>query len=596
MAAAKWLLERWSEFFPALEQATTEAEVKAICEAEIAAWRARPEIKSESTLRNPMTLTRKEIEKRLTGDRQVWALTHMAFSRGWYIQHNAPSQANLSDRLENQQFLKSPDAIVAKGDALLDSDYWPDVVVGLLVCTGRRPIEIYLFGSFEYKTEYSVMFEGQAKRRGDPLPPYEIPTLCKAHRAIDALARVRAQLDTADLDADAITRKYGPLVREAANRHFADLVPARQSSKKKDDEGLTGQLFRAVYPRIAVFWYAPTSKDDRHYMAIIQGHRKHWEELQTEEDRVSYASGAHYSDYKIADAQGNIDGRQGLKLGTKGVELLEVFKPKPRKEKAMTIETTTDQAPAKPEGRNYPVSVDKPTFNRVQALRAAKSQHSYTETVTMLLDTYEQGGQAAPFSIGEVIRSLLAKDEGYKKLSQDAETAEAAALLNKLLADRDKFQALLIDALVKEAKFRVGLEKRHAGKDFTKMTLTALKGTRDQGATNERIHRAILRIAWYNDAPGRAQAERWYLNATSVNRLVGGRYPIIGAYIKEHQAEIDALNNKHELTDRYNNKPYHIEDVITVPDNAPDFWADQPQPEATAEQEPEQPETATATE
>jgi hypothetical protein len=589
--AAKWLLERWSKFFPAIEQATTEAEVKAICEAEIQEWRARPEIKSESTLRNPMTLTHKEIEKRLTGDRQAWALTHMKFSREWYIRHTAPSQERLSERLEHQQPLKDPDAIIAKGDSLLDSDYWPDVVVGLLVCTGRRPIEIYMLGGFEYSTEYSVKFSGQAKRRGDPLEAYEIPTLCKARRVIDALARVRAQIDTADLDTYAVSRKFSPLVKDAANRHFTGLVPARPREKKKkrgpEDEGLYGQLFRAVYPRIAVFWYAPDPIDDKHYMATIQGHRKHFEGLETEEERLSYSSGAHYSDYYIADAQGRKDGRQGLKLGMKGVELLETFKPKSRRKEPMT--TTTDQAQeptqAKPEGRNTPISVDRATFNREMALKARLGHHTHTETVTMLLDTYEQGAPATPYSIGESIRSLLAKDESYQKFSKDEETAEAAALLEELLAD-ESYKALLIDALIKEAKFRVGLAARYAGKDFTTMTLKQLTGTRDKGATNERIRRAVLRIAWYNDAPNRAQAERWYINATSVNRLVGGRYPIIGAYIKAHQSEIDALNDKYQLTDRYNNKPYHIEDkegVGVVPDAPPPWTADEhPQPETAA--------------
>jgi len=412
------------------------------------------------------------------------------------------------------------------------------------------------------------------------------------------LAKVRAQLDTTGLDGDAITRRYSPLIKQAANRHFSDLVPARYSEREKKtdpDKGLYGQLFRAVYPRIAVFWHCPPTTDDRHFMAIIQGHRKHWEELETEEERISYASGAHYIDYKIADAQGNIDGRQGLRLGLKGVELLEELKPKPRKEKAMSTDTQAQEQtqPNVKEGKNRPITVDFPTFSREMALKARLGHHTHAQTINLLIDAYEQGGQAAPFSIGESIRLLLAKDEGYKKLSQDAETKEAAALLDELLADRENFQDLLLDALVKEAKFRVGLEKRHAGKDFTKLTIKQLKGTRDQGATNERIRRAILRIAWYNDAPGRAQTERWFLNATSVNRLVGGRYPIIGKYIEAHQAEVDAANKKHDLSERYNSKPYHIEAVITVPDEPPPWTNAQPE---TAEATEPEPETAEATE
>src|SRR5258708_25900718 len=53
----------------------------------------------------------------------------------------------------------------------------------------------------------------------------------------------------------------------------------------------------------------------------------------SEEELRNYATSAHYFDYKIADRQGNIDGRQGVRLGAAGVELLEVFKPKAQEEK-----------------------------------------------------------------------------------------------------------------------------------------------------------------------------------------------------------------------------------------------------------------------
>jgi hypothetical protein len=562
--AYKWLTQDWKKFFAALDQAETEEDVKRICEDEIAGWRARG--MQESSLRNPMSETRNEIRARLQGDKQEWALTHLAFSEEWYRKHNAPSRANLADRLEHQQLLKDPDAIVNKAVELLSSDRWYDLAVALGVLTGRRPGEVLKTAIFEPKTMYSVLFTGQLKRRGDPLPPYEIPTLCQASAAIDALARLRAMLDTANMVVSDVTRKYSPFVQEAANRHFQELIPARHGK----DDTLYGHLFRSVYPRIACFWYAPPTIADMHFMATIQGHTDFFE-LETEEARQSYGSQAHYADYKIADLTGNIDGRQGVKLGMKGVELLEAFKPKPRKEKATMTTETTDQAQQqepKQEGRNVPISVDRATFNREQALKTKLGHRTHTETITVLLDTYEQKGDAqvshAQLTIPDVIRSVLAQDAAYQSFLKEESSAAAADLLDSALTENG-FSTFLVDALIKEAKFRAGMSTRHAGKDFSSMTTSQLSKVKHPGATKERIRRAIAAIAAYNDnAP--SPNDRWFINATVVQHLSGARFPIIQEYFADHQAEIAQENAEYDLTPRYNHKPVSIKDVITVPE------------------------------
>jgi hypothetical protein len=561
--AYKWLTQDWKKFFAALDQAETEEDVKRICEAEIAGWRARG--MQESSLRNPMSDTRNEIRARLQGVKQEWALTHLAFSEEWYRKHNAPSRANLADRLEHQQLLKDPDAIVNKAVELLSSDRWYDLAVALGVLTGRRPGEVLKTAIFEPKTMYSVIFTGQLKRRG-AAQPYEIPTLCQASAAIDALARLRAALDTASMDVSTATRKYSPLVQEAANRHFQELIPARHG---KDD--LYGHLFRSVYPRIACFWYCPPTIADMHFMATIQGHTDFFE-LETEEARQSYGSQAHYADYKIADLTGNIDGRQGVKLGMKGVELLEAFRPKTRKEKAvMTTETTTDQAQeqeVKQEGRNRPISVDAPTFSRELALKTKLGHRTHTETVNLLLDTYEQGGNAqvaqAALTLPDIVRSVLNQDAAYQSFLKDESNSAAADLLDNAIAEKG-FNTFLVDALIKEAKFRAGMSTRHAGKDFASMTTSQLSKVKHPGATKERIRRAIAAIAAYNDnAP--SPNDRWFINATVVQHLSGARFPIIQEYFTEHQAEIAQENAEYDLTPRYNHKPVSIKDVITVPE------------------------------
>jgi hypothetical protein len=360
-------------------------------------------------------------------------------------------------------------------------------------------------------------------------------------------------LDTSD-DVRTVTQRYSPFIQEAANKQFSTLIPAREGK----DGGLYGHLFRSVYPRIAVFWYCPPSIADIHYMATVQGHSQAGEE--TEEQLRSYASGAHYFDYKIADKDGNIDGRQGVKLGMRGVELLEVFKPKPRKEKKDMTTTTEEQAieeqpgkgKKKAEGKNFPISVDKICFNRAQALRVGKGHRSNTETVTMLLDFYEQGGSA---QAGDLQPEHVVSSE------------TAAAIREAMqISGESNFMAFLADALSKEAKFRTSLSKRHADKDFSKLTTSQLTNTKHPDAAKERIRRAVAAIAVYNDE--HVPAERWFLNARTVQMVAGARYPIVEEWIKEHQEEVDALNKMHELNTKYNSKPYTVKSVVSIPEEA----------------------------
>lgn len=232
--------------------------------------------------------------------------------------------------------------------------------------------------------------------------------------------------------------------------------------------------------------------------------------------------------------------------------------------------TTTeiqDEQEAKPEGKSRPITVDQPTFNREMAFKARLGHRTHAQTINFLMDSYEQGGsaQAGAKTVADAIRSVLSKDPVYQKFQKDAETAPAAAVLEQALAESESLQALLVDALLKEAKFRVGLSKRHSGKDFANMPTSQLVNTKHPEAAKERIRRAVVALAAYNDKA--VMAERWFINARTVQILAGARYPIVEEYFKEHQAEIDAANAKHELNQRYNSKAYSIKTVVTIPEN-----------------------------
>jgi Telomere resolvase len=287
--------------------------------------------------RNLMTDVRGVIKAQLGTDHV--ALEAMNFTMAEWTTMNEPIAAQAARRNENVVLLENPEAIVAQAVRLLESREWADIAAGLVVVTGRRSTEILGSAVFLPKSQWSVLFTGALKRRGEVQRlTFEIPTLTTAERVITALAKLRSICPAEGLTAELINRKYSHAVASACDRHFSDLVPKRDGR-----DNLFTHLFRSVYAAIATFWYAPPTVDATEYKAAIQGH---YAILETTDSslRRSIAASRHYNDYKIADLKGNIDGRQGIKLGYGGVEVIDVFNPKLRMEtKEMTIMTMADE-------------------------------------------------------------------------------------------------------------------------------------------------------------------------------------------------------------------------------------------------------------
>jgi Telomere resolvase len=547
LMAYKWLEARWPALFALLEQAHTEAEIKQICEAEIQAWRdERPGLKSEYSLSRPLSDTCNEIKVRMpSGIQRQFALQYMSHNTEKWSELNDGTRSRLEERLEHQKLLQEPDKIVAVATNLLESEEWPELCVGLAVVTGRRLVELLKIGQFEYKTAYSVMFSGQAKRRDEDedddakLPPYEIPTLCASQTVLDAFNRLRLLLDTTGLARREVSRLYSPIAKEAANKYFSTLIPAREG--KAD---LINHTFRSVYSRIAVFYYCPVDVADVHFMATVQGH---YEKLQeSDEQRRSYESNPYYQEYKIADKAGNIDGRQGLHLSHKGVELLEVFKP--REEKKMADTTVEQQVEGKKgKGNNHPVNVSDTTYKVYVEVKTRLGHKTNDETMLLLLNSYQEK-ETAQIAVALSLEVLLG-----------TELAEVARGSKK---EGESDQDFLKRAVGRLTNFNAGLKKRYAETDFSKMSIAELKEKKDEKASFERIRRAIAAIATYNDKA--VAAERWFMNARMVQMVSGARYDNVSTYFEEHKAEIDALNASHDLNQKYNSKPYSIKSVEAI--------------------------------
>lgn len=486
MAELKWVEERVkSVFLPALEAAAGEQEVKDLCVAEMAFWHTRAG--SENSLRTPHTQSRKLVaNSTLPEDKKAWVAQYLSFGRERWTDINKLAAPALAERLENQLLLQEPDLIVAQAAKLLGSSRWQDIAAGLAAATGRRSTEILKTGVFEPATAYTVIFKGQLKHE---IEAYEIPVLVAAEAVIDAFHRLRAELDVSDLGAHDVSNSYHKAVTASVRRHFEHLIPAREG------ETVSTQTLRAVYQRLAIYYYAPILVEPDTYAAEIAGHRSRADGVTR-----SYGAGPNYKDYKIVDRDGQPDGRQGVKLGLDDVEVLSVFSGKT----------------GGPTGLSGP----KTSLFRVPV---------------------PQTGLLEPESLFTGDMLALVRDG-----------MEAAGVTD--------FLSYLTTALKRQARNDLGVARRDTVANVQEMTMEELTRARKHSTAMERIRRGVQALAKFNDT--HAQLERLYINATLLSYLIGGNFNTILEYLREHKAEIDSLNNKYDLNEKYNRKPFDLKTEI----------------------------------
>src|SRR5689334_18673401 len=264
MGMPAWLRERWERVLePALLRfgVKEEAALREVWEAELVYWREEKHLKPNS-LRKPITWVRNLIRDTLpltaenawfnakNQKREHIGLKVCNLSEAEWVHMNAVSQGQVQSR--EVKLIEEPETVVEVGRALLASDDWAEIVVGLALCTGRRLAEILVTGSLRESTNYTVIFAGQLKTKERTVVPYEIPTLAPASKVLTAVERVRGMVDLAGIDETQVSRVYGRAVNEAAERRLSLLIPARTSR-----QALFAHVFRSIYPTLACFWFQP---------------------------------------------------------------------------------------------------------------------------------------------------------------------------------------------------------------------------------------------------------------------------------------------------------------------------------------------------
>lgn len=572
-----WLAERLQALLPQLAVLGTaqEQEIERLCVQEIAAWRARPQMKKASSLRVPMTDTCNAISQLELTEANRWrnprtrdwehiALKYMNFTEEEWAAMNAPSAEDFSQRVHAQQLLDHPWEILQRAEQLLTSAQWEELVVGLAVVTGRRLTEVLKTGTLHPKSAWTVVFSGQLKRRDILLDPYEIPTLVPAEQVLAAWTQVRAQVDCGTMETREVSAAYSQQVGDVARRAFHGLVPVRTN-----DEDLYTHLFRTVYARLAVWLYCPPQVMDLTYMATIQGH--YWVlNADTEEKRLNYQSTLHYNDYKVGDGRGNIDGRQGIRLGEPGVQVLEAFQTMPpshtkQEQKPMTLlplrgKSHTGYGLLKPK---------QPTKTRFQEVQGARSQD---ETLSQLLDEHALYAQIHTLvqpvaaQVGtdhplETVQALVEEFARKQSASQAFEQRwkvsldEVGALFAQVaLLDDSRSPVVVLTELVNRAtQYREKYSQRRQKTRFDLMPYSALQARKEPEVVEEKVRRAVAATMRYNEQCEDPEL-RWYINQSLVHTLTGSRQDAIKEALAAHQEEIEEHHAALQITSAMNNK------------------------------------------
>jgi hypothetical protein len=409
----------------------------------------------------------------------------------------------------------------------------------------------------------------------------------EAEVVMSAWQRLRGLLPCEELTNEEVEARYGEEVRTASDRHFASLISCRTGR-----DSLFTHLFRTCFGVLAVWLFAPPSVNALVYKATIYGH--YWVlQAKTEEQRQNYLSTLHYDDYKVGNGQGNIDGRQGIRLGEPGVRVLARFQKAvevqaQKEERSMKRRKAAAEEQMTVKATKTGYSMLKPkqgTAIRILSIAREKKFVHHDEVLSLLADTYrlyeqmqellaplaQDFGTVTPL---ETLKAVLAAGgqrpveivlDDYLQAKWGASLSELTALFDQAaIQGEEKPLPYLREQLTKRANYQQGpvtRQERYKKMDFTTLTLAELKALRIPEATTERIRRAVAAIMQYNQVATH-ELDRWFIRAKEIKELVGGRGELIAEYLKLHQEEIAAHHQTFGLTEKYNTKPYPITHAI----------------------------------
>jgi hypothetical protein len=350
---------------------------------------------------------------------------------------------------------------------------------------------------------------------------------------VKALDKLREISPTHGLSAQQINQKYAHAVATACDRHFAELVPKRDGR-----ENLFTHLFRSVYATIATLWFAPTSVDASEYKAAIQGHYAILEEPDSSLRR-SLAASRHYNDYKIAAPKGNIDGRQGIKLGHGGGQVIDAFNPELQRQGGARGFADTVRVVALPsEGDNSALNSSQPLDNLVEQEDTRMEEQEVSQKA---IDNAARGLAALPKLGAKERRSDKAAASRKRPARQHLKQVSVDLNLLKSVAGRFGVEVSNRKGLGDDhalSELLLLLEQRAGGRENSGESADQLQTVADQAKT----------LAWLTGRVEQLEAQLQQLDKNKKPEIVGEGQENLLAQLDQLQAENRRLNEELQQT------------------------------------------------
>ena len=164
-------------------------------------------------------------------------------------------------RLENRQEFSFQE-IMNDINTLKKSQNYYELVVCVLLATGRRSVEVIARGDFEpSKLENHVFFSGQVKAREEQRESYEIPVIGIPPRdLIQLVKKIRTMKNYSNENNMFIASRTNAYVNKEIRNVF-------------DRDDITSETIRCFYAFIAYRLYANPSISEPVYCAKILGHK-----------------------------------------------------------------------------------------------------------------------------------------------------------------------------------------------------------------------------------------------------------------------------------------------------------------------------------
>jgi len=298
--------------------------INKLCKKEVDFLRRHVELKTlrryRTDYRNAIKLYFKGKEMALThkpkGEKESGhiALKYFILKRSEVTSYGESEKARKEAYLcGNKILIDRYDELVAISTDLLESTSFYEVAIGLLLLTGRRPIEILKTGSFDTVSENKVRFFGQVKTKESEQAKdgYEIYTLCNSKKVCGALTKLRELKDFSDIE-EKIQRDYPKLENYELQRLLRRKIESSTSGRlgltiRKhlmiDDfffmsndgttndlrsfKGIEVKMLRDIWLKIAQFRFEPLA--DEHYFATrMLGH-------------ISGSTASNYMEFKVLE-------------------------------------------------------------------------------------------------------------------------------------------------------------------------------------------------------------------------------------------------------------------------------------------------------